>query len=74
MNLGIYGDGGSMRGSGINSIDKTLEVTCGNCRWEGDLDGQTDDSRETWYAECPNCKDEIIESLYEDPMFADPED
>lgn len=63
-----------MFGSGINSIESSQEVTCRSCRWEGELDGSTWNDKYDWSAECPNCKDIIEVNLYEDPMFADPED
>lgn len=75
MNLGIYGDGGSMVGSGINSKEIEREFTCGSCRWEGEVVGSTDDWGGMLYAECPNCKDEmtIDLELENDPMYAEPD-
>ena len=43
MSLGIYGDGGSMRGSGIYAEDYTGIFFCDNCEDEYERDGQTDD-------------------------------
>jgi predicted RNA-binding Zn-ribbon protein involved in translation (DUF1610 family) len=50
-------------GSGINIIEMTREFTCGECAWEGELEGSTDDSRSMLYAECPNCKEELTIDL-----------
>lgn len=60
-------------GSGVNSIDKCLNVTCRSCDWEGDLDGSTFNSKYDWSAECPNCKNIIEYDLQEDELFADPD-
>jgi len=75
MNLGIYGDGGSMRGSGIGSLEIEREFTCRSCSWEGSVIGSTDDSQNLLYAECPNCKDEMTIDLAmeNDPMYAEPD-
>ena len=75
MNLGIYGDGGSMKGSGIDSLEMAREFTCKGCGWEGEADGYSDDYQVTLYAECQNCK-EIMEYDLEaerDPMNAEPD-
>lgn len=56
MSLGIYGDGGTMVGSGIYSEDYSGVFYCSECDSEYDLDGSTDDSGNTAYAECPSCK------------------
>lgn len=63
-----------MIGSGINSIESSQEVICRECRWEGELDGSTHIDQYDWSAECPNCKEIIEVYLWDDPMFADPED
>lgn len=55
MSLGIYGDGGSMRGSGIYAEDYTGIFFCDNCEDEYELDGQTDDWGTNASAECPDC-------------------
>jgi transcription elongation factor Elf1 len=55
MSLGIYGDGGSMRGSGIDSTDYTADFFCSDCEKEFELDGMTDDYGIIAYAECPDC-------------------
>lgn len=55
MSLGIYGDGGSMRGSGIYAEDYTGYFYCSDCEDEFELDGQTDDWGSYAYADCPKC-------------------
>ena len=55
MSLGIYGDGGSMRGSGIYAEDYTGTFYCSECDDEYSLDGQTDDYGYNASAECPDC-------------------
>lgn len=67
---------GSMKGSGIDSVEMTREFTCRRCHWEGEADGYSDDWQSTLYAECQNCK-EIMEydlASERDPMFAEHED
>lgn len=59
MSLGAYGDGGSMRGSGINSGDYYATFACSECDKEFDLYGQTDDWGSVAYAECPDCGREL---------------
>lgn len=56
MSLGIYGDGGSMRGSGIYAEDYSGVFYCDNCEDEFSLDGQTDDWGHEASAECPDCQ------------------
>lgn len=75
MNLGIYGDGGSMIGSGINQQEIEREFICRACKWEGEVVGYTDDYGSMLTAECPNCKDEmtIDLELENDPMYAEPD-
>ncbi len=55
MSLGIYGDGGSMRGSGIYAEDYTGTFYCSDCEDEFELDGTTDDWGTMAYADCPDC-------------------
>lgn len=56
MSLGIYGDGGSMKGSGIDSVDYTGVFFCSNCDDEFECEGSTDDWQTTAYATCPKCE------------------
>lgn len=56
MSLGIYGDGGSMRGSGIDQEDYSGIFYCDDCEDEYLLDGTTDDYGYNASAECPDCK------------------
>lgn len=65
MSLGAYGDGGSMRGSGIYSEDYTGIFYCSNCEDEYQLDGSTDDWGSTAYADCPDCGKGIEKELEE---------
>ena len=55
MSLGAYGDGGSMRGSGIYAEDYSGIFYCSECDDEYELDGQTDDWGTAASAECPDC-------------------
>jgi transcription elongation factor Elf1 len=55
MSLGAYGDGGSMRGSGIYAEDWSGTFYCSDCEDEYSLDGQTDDYGYYASAECPDC-------------------
>lgn len=55
MSLGIYGDGGSMRGSGIYQEDYSGIFYCGDCEDEFALDGTTDDYGVMASADCPDC-------------------
>lgn len=67
---------GSMKGSGVDSVEMVRDFTCRSCGWEGEADGYSDDWQDTLYAECQNCK-EIMEydlAGERDPMFADPSD
>lgn len=58
-------------GSGVNAVYSSREVTCNECRWEGELDGSTWNDKYDWSSECPNCKAIIDINLWEDPMVAD---
>lgn len=71
MSLGVYGDGGSMKGSGIDSIEMEREFTCRSCKWEGEALGYSDDWAVVLYAECPNCKDEMTYDLEAERVSAD---
>lgn len=55
MSLGAYGDGGSMKGSGIDAEDYTGDFYCSECDKEFELDGMTDDYGYNATAECPDC-------------------
>ena len=55
MSLGIYGDGGSMMGSGIYQEDYSGIFYCADCDDEYTLDGTTDDYGYNATAECPDC-------------------
>jgi len=59
----MYGDGGSMMGSGIYSEDYTGFFYCRPCDDEFELDGTTDDWKSTAYAECPRCKSELEKDI-----------
>lgn len=59
MSLGIYGDGGSMMGSGIYQEDYSGIFYCADCDDEYELDGQTDDWGHQAFAECPDCQKQL---------------
>jgi len=63
MSLGMYGDGGSMRGSGIDQQDYTGDFYCSECDKEFELDGTTDDYGYNAIAECPDCGKELEKEL-----------
>lgn len=73
MNLGMYGDGGSMVGSGINSVEMEREFSCRSCGWEGEAVGSTDDWGTILYSVCPNCKDEMTIDLGAEKDDAEPD-
>jgi transcription elongation factor Elf1 len=50
-------------GSGFYSIVMTREFTCLDCGWSGEAEGTTDDSKFSLYAECQNCKAEMVYDL-----------
>lgn len=58
-------------GSGINSDTMEREFTCRSCGWEGEAVGTTDDNGFALYAECPNCKDEMMIDLEAERETAD---
>lgn len=58
-------------GSGINAVEMTREFVCRDCNWEGEAEGTTDDSHEMLYAECPNCKAEMLVDLGSERESAD---
>lgn len=54
----------SMRGSGIYSEDYNGYFYCSDCDKDfEELDGQTDDSGNTAYSECPDCGKELEKEL-----------
>jgi hypothetical protein len=63
MSLGIYGDGGSMMGSGIYQEDYSGIFYCADCDDEYTLDGTTDDYGYNATAECPDCGKELEKEL-----------
>lgn len=63
MSLGIYGDGGSMRGSGIYSESYSGWFYCSMCDKEFELDGSTDDWGNTAFAECPKCMTQLEKDI-----------
>lgn len=62
-------------GSGVNQKEIEREFTCRSCGWEGEALGYTDDWGSMLYAECPNCKDEMVIDLdaEKNDLFADPD-
>lgn len=58
MTLGMYGDGGSMRGSGIDTRDILVTFTCKYCWYENE-DVEARAEGYAYWAICDNCEEEI---------------
>ena len=75
MSLGIYGDGGSMRGSGIYSQDVSYdEFDCDNC---GKTNPEGDTSTDDWgnyIIECEFCGSTYRESSLDEDYSSSKED
>ena len=54
MSLGYYGDGGSMRGSGIDTTDIRWSFVCESCGHENDDLDATAEGYDVW-AYCEVC-------------------
>ncbi len=63
MSLGMYGDGGSMKGSGIDSESWTGEIYCSTCDEDVEVDGSTDDWGTMVYATCPDCNSDLEKEI-----------
>jgi hypothetical protein len=58
MTLGIYGDGGSMRGSGIDSRDIVVSFICYHCEYENEEVDATAEGY-IYYTLCQKCGEDI---------------
>ena len=53
-------------GSGIYAKDVYMTFNCVRCEEEVDLDGQTNDTQDVAYAQCPKCHDYLEEYLWDE--------
>ena len=56
-------------GSGVNSRDVVVEFDCNRCNFSGELDAQTDDTRNMAYAVCPVCKEDLEQYIYSEEPY-----
>lgn len=67
MSLGAYGDGGSMRGSGIYAEEFEDTEFCDECDKEVDVLFTTDDWQTSASGTCPDCGKEFEREVSNEP-------
>ncbi len=75
MSLGIYGDGGSMRGSGIYSQEVSYdEFECESCEKTNEAGEVSTDDWGNYIIECEFCSSTYLESSLDDDRASARED